>query len=334
MKEVKTNNHSLGKIHNSEFESSIKAAPAKLSRITKKTRRSQSAVNVCCHHCRTSKSQRSARASTYISCSTCSHVYCRHCLEVHLKVSLASISLNTFSCNWCQNKCCCQIPDGCYEPHQHCFTYRRTCKRHASKAYNGAHKYQHIPVECLQIRALELESFTESLKSSVFLPPDFGKIWKSQCESASAKRQYQLEENRFGCSGGAEIGSKEKCKGDILVSEKVSGKMGLDLSLVKTDQNDKREIGQHTNNNGADHCGSDRFNTSISHDSKFSAKSSCDSEGSQECASFTFPNRLIEVIERNVESGMYCGNGLPDAPSILSDCISSMFSTSSAQSVV
>jgi len=52
-------------------------------------------------------------------------------LEGQLSVDYEAIKPKSWTCPCCNNKCCCSYTE-CHQDHIHCFTYKRTLKRHSN----------------------------------------------------------------------------------------------------------------------------------------------------------------------------------------------------------
>lgn len=91
-------------------------------------------ANLCCHHCRISQNRPKKKRVKYIPCSHCVKiVYCANCIHTKLDLTDAEIKKivkeGSLLCQPCQDNCCCSFKE-CKKNHKHCFTYKRTLKRH------------------------------------------------------------------------------------------------------------------------------------------------------------------------------------------------------------
>jgi len=84
--------------------------------------------NNSCHYCRISNARKRAKNIKYINCLTCKFSYCTYCIKKHELENFEKDNI----CLRCQDKCCCQAKV-CKKKHKHCFTYKRTQKRHAEQ---------------------------------------------------------------------------------------------------------------------------------------------------------------------------------------------------------
>eukprot|EP01128_Nolandella_sp_AFSM9_P010509 TRINITY_DN727_c0_g2_i1.p1 TRINITY_DN727_c0_g2~~TRINITY_DN727_c0_g2_i1.p1 ORF type:complete len:244 (-),score=41.29 TRINITY_DN727_c0_g2_i1:52-726(-) len=90
--------------------------------------------NACCHYCRISKFRKRKKSMEYLSCRSCTNSYCQSCVESYLNLDFAATDSDpTWQCRCCLNECCCNS-QVCHHDHHHCFTYRRTKKRHLEMA--------------------------------------------------------------------------------------------------------------------------------------------------------------------------------------------------------
>eukprot|EP01125_Pyxidicula_operculata_P001575 TRINITY_DN11427_c0_g1_i1.p1 TRINITY_DN11427_c0_g1~~TRINITY_DN11427_c0_g1_i1.p1 ORF type:complete len:352 (-),score=29.40 TRINITY_DN11427_c0_g1_i1:90-1145(-) len=90
--------------------------------------------NVTCHYCRVSR-VRAKESTEYIDCNNCQMSFCARCLGSHMEIDFETINKCDWICPCCCNKCCCKF-ETCpkkQSEHRHCFTYRRTLKRHAQR---------------------------------------------------------------------------------------------------------------------------------------------------------------------------------------------------------
>ncbi len=90
--------------------------------------------NLICHYCRVSSHRVRGPDITYTSCSNdaCRMSYCSLCIERHLGMTVEEAESSKWQCNVCQQQCCCCYHH-CAVEHEHCFTFKRTEKRHAEK---------------------------------------------------------------------------------------------------------------------------------------------------------------------------------------------------------
>eukprot|EP01127_Copromyxa_protea_P010963 TRINITY_DN2725_c0_g1_i1.p1 TRINITY_DN2725_c0_g1~~TRINITY_DN2725_c0_g1_i1.p1 ORF type:complete len:290 (-),score=49.29 TRINITY_DN2725_c0_g1_i1:119-988(-) len=56
--------------------------------------------------------------------------FCHYCLKTHMETDPADALDKNWTCWRCNNKCCCLF-SSCDSDHRHCYTYRRTQKRHS-----------------------------------------------------------------------------------------------------------------------------------------------------------------------------------------------------------
>lgn len=90
--------------------------------------------NATCHYCRVSISRKRTSSIFYVGCSSCKLSYCSLCLINHFgeDKEITANNFKNFTCSVCTEKCCCKF-NHCLREHKHCFTYRRTEKRHRSQ---------------------------------------------------------------------------------------------------------------------------------------------------------------------------------------------------------
>lgn len=90
--------------------------------------------NATCHYCRISISRKRASSIFYVGCNSCKLSYCSFCLINHLgeEKEITANNFKDFTCSVCTEKCCCKF-NHCLRDHKHCFTYRRTQKRHQNQ---------------------------------------------------------------------------------------------------------------------------------------------------------------------------------------------------------
>lgn len=83
------------------------------------------------------RNRKRAKAVRYIKCTVCKNVFCQSCMSTYVLPSypgedsekLLVTDILSFVCLCCRNECCCMF-EQCEKDHTHCYTYRRTERRH------------------------------------------------------------------------------------------------------------------------------------------------------------------------------------------------------------
>ncbi len=89
-----------------------------------KIKKQKGQPNLTCHVCRVSINRTRVIPIGYSNCSGCFKSFCDRCNDKQNHISPYNID-----CLVCRGECCCST-EYCDKNHEHCYTYKRTKRRH------------------------------------------------------------------------------------------------------------------------------------------------------------------------------------------------------------
>ncbi len=119
--------------------------------------------NLTCHVCRISINRTRVVPIGYSNCIECFKSFCDRCNDNH-------ISPYNIDCLVCRGECCCST-EYCNKEHEHCYTYKRTKRRHKNTPNIKPYKKKDIPIKIVLID----ENF-ESIKHNKSLIDEYNTI--------------------------------------------------------------------------------------------------------------------------------------------------------------